>query len=400
MSNLRSLDCRHGRSLFLQDAKELLVWEPITGSQRRVPLPVVFERGYSTAAVFCAADGCDHRDCLGGPFHVLFVFSSDDDDDEFATPLSACLYSSETRAWGQLTSAHAMLVEFIEYSSVLVASSMLYFIFYVIGRWGSILEYDLSSHSLTVFSTPRDNDNHCDSLYNLVLTEDGELGIIQDLHPHLKLWTREASDGTDARWALSRVISLCNLLPTSARLHDGYRVGVVGFAEGADVIFVSTLDELFAIELQPEQVRKVCDYSGYHNVVPVVTFYTPVPRPRGHHQNLLVSEPGEVAGGEVGGEEEKTVNQAQQLFEHGSITIEEGDFVNTSERIRHDHDISVCHVPYSIAIALKSLHCLPFAVMTIFALVYEGCINHFAFYIWVRGREADRDGAARDNNTD
>ncbi|EMS59293.1 hypothetical protein TRIUR3_18190 [Triticum urartu] len=59
----RSLDCRHGRALFLQDAKELLVWEPITGSQWRVPLPAAFERGYSTAA-----DGCDHRDCLGGPF--------------------------------------------------------------------------------------------------------------------------------------------------------------------------------------------------------------------------------------------------------------------------------------------------------------------------------------------
>ncbi|VAH39243.1 unnamed protein product [Triticum turgidum subsp. durum] len=96
----RSLDCRHGRALFLQDAKELLVWEPITGSQWRVPLPAAFKRSYSTAAVFRAADGCDHRDCLGCLSRVLFVFSSDDDDDGFATSLSACLYSSETRAWG------------------------------------------------------------------------------------------------------------------------------------------------------------------------------------------------------------------------------------------------------------------------------------------------------------
>jgi hypothetical protein len=76
----RALDCRHGRALFLdEDYKELLVWEPITGAQRRVPMPSNFdcyrefrntlvgvpEELYPSAAVFCAADECDHHDCRG-----------------------------------------------------------------------------------------------------------------------------------------------------------------------------------------------------------------------------------------------------------------------------------------------------------------------------------------------
>jgi hypothetical protein len=70
-----ALDCRHGRALFLSENQltdKLLVWEPITGAQRRVPLPAAFDRSYltaasdynyPTAAVFCAADACDHRNC-------------------------------------------------------------------------------------------------------------------------------------------------------------------------------------------------------------------------------------------------------------------------------------------------------------------------------------------------
>ncbi|VAH12707.1 unnamed protein product [Triticum turgidum subsp. durum] len=323
-------DCRHGRALFFpkgQDAEELLVWETITGAQHLVPVPAALERGYLTAAVLCAADGCDHRDCLGGPFRVLFVFPG-------GHGTSACVYSSETGAWGEPTLTQGELMGCIQHSCILVGSSLLYFVSYNMGESGTILEYDLSTHSLTLFSAP---DKHC-GLYNLVLTEDGGLGVIQDLHPHLKLWTKEASGGAEARWVLSRVIDLPNLLPTSVRLDEGYRVLVVGFAEGANVIFVSTMAGLFAIELQSEQVRKVCDHRSFLNVVPVVTFYTPVPR--GNHQNLLLSKPGEEAGGEEGGEEEKTVNQAQQLADHGSNAIKDGNFVNTSESIRHDHNIS------------------------------------------------------------
>ncbi|KAI4986312.1 hypothetical protein ZWY2020_018942 [Hordeum vulgare] len=83
----RAIDCRHGRALFISDpeddgAQELLLWEPITGFRQRVPVPEAYERTIfqPSAAVLCAADGCGHRDCLGGPFCLVFVFSVEDLD--------------------------------------------------------------------------------------------------------------------------------------------------------------------------------------------------------------------------------------------------------------------------------------------------------------------------------
>ncbi|VAH97680.1 hypothetical protein VPH35_068651 [Triticum aestivum] len=82
----RPLECCHGRALFLsdhlQETQELLMWEPISGARERIPVPSAFTCGWSTAAVFCAADGCDHRDCARGPFGVVFVFTVDISNDK------------------------------------------------------------------------------------------------------------------------------------------------------------------------------------------------------------------------------------------------------------------------------------------------------------------------------
>ncbi|XP_044392391.1 uncharacterized protein [Triticum aestivum] len=331
-----ALDCRHGRALFVSEgqdryARELLVWEPITGAQQRLPVPVAFEWSYSylTAAVFCAADGCDHRDCLGGPFRVLFVLSVGDDevfsDDDDAYGTLASVYWSETGTWGELTWIYRdwSIFEFT-YSNVLVGSSVFYFICF--------LEYDLSRHALNEFSF-RPPDNYYGCIYNLVLAEDGGLGIIQDLDPQLKLWTREASDGTDEQWVLTWVIDLGNLLPTSARLNEDYRVHVMGFAEGANAIVVNTVDGVFTVELQSDHVRKVCSDHGFGNLIPVVSFYTPVPLGKPSE------EPNEESGGDEGGEEEKTVGWAQLLLSKGSNAMKEGDFANTFECVSNDHNI-------------------------------------------------------------
>ncbi|VAI39389.1 unnamed protein product [Triticum turgidum subsp. durum] len=339
----RALDCRHGRALFFsvnQDARTLLVWEPITGARKRFPVPAAFEITYAAefpsnrpiAAVLCAADGCEHRDCFGGPFRVVFLFEDDTAEEEQNCVIWACEYSSETGAWGELTSLHTKFFkEVTENSSVLLGRS-LYFV-----ATKSILEYDLEGHAMTLFSPP----DNCDCLHlNLMLTEDGGLGaIVQDFGTCLELWTREVSDSTDTRWVLSRVMDLRNLLPTSTRLNRGFTVRVMGFIEGANIIFVnSEVAGIFTIELRSEQVRKVCDDCGFGGLVPVVT-YTPVPQ--GYHQNLLVSKPSEEAGGEEGGEGKKTVDQAQQLFDKGSNSINAGDLVNTFESISLDHGIRV-----------------------------------------------------------
>ncbi|XP_037444260.1 uncharacterized protein LOC119312623 isoform X2 [Triticum dicoccoides] len=327
----RALDCRHGRALFFPQGfggLELLLWEPMTGAQQRIPVPAAFKCDYPTAAVLCAADGCDHRDCLGGPFRVVFLFVVVVDEETSICSFS--IYSSETGAWGELTSVQCTLdfsIEFTESYSVLVDRSVLYFTSDGDASCASVVEYDLASHNLTVFGLPDRDYGHA---YSLVLVEDGGIGVIQYLDTQLKLWTREAS--AEAGWVLNRVMCLENSLPMNALLHA---VQVLGFAEEANVIFVNTVVGIYTIELQSGHVREVCSDTdrGFCSLIPVVSFYTPVPR--GKHQNLPPSKP----SGEAGGEEEKTVDQAQQLLNKGSNATKEVDFINTFEYVSHDLEI-------------------------------------------------------------
>ncbi|CAM0877561.1 unnamed protein product [Alopecurus aequalis] len=331
-----ALDCRHGRALFISKARggapELLVWEPVTGRQRRVSVPAAFGRSYLNAAVFCAADACDHRDCQchGGPFRVAFVFAGDTDDLERIGVL-ACVYSSDTSTWGEVTSTHGEFcmdgtyylgrchfMDFTYYSSVLAGRSLLYFI----SDDALIVEYDLARNELTVIDTPETEN---ESKFVLMLAEDGGLGLIQDLDSHLQLWSMQRNDRTDARWILSQIIDLHIFLPVDALVNAECSLFVLGFAEGANVIFVNTDAGLFTIELLSKRARKVCGSNGFLQVVPVVGFYTPVSRNRNQGlplSNARVEERGE--------EEEKTGDQAQQLFDNQPNAIKEGTLLTSS----------------------------------------------------------------------
>lgn len=221
--------------LFLR-TQELLVWEPITGAQRRIPVPELFEaisvcrntlcgtpkEMYPGAAVFCAADGCDHRGhCHGDSFGLALVFTDFSmadpyDDKEFE--IWVCVFSSETGMWewdklsSMIRSKFSM--EFTSSSGVLVGSSLLYFMC----DDEVILEYDLARHGMTVIKPPNYRAGQVER-FNIMRMEDGGLGVGEYLDPNLKLWTREASDGADAQWVLSRVISLGNLVPIGAPLY-------------------------------------------------------------------------------------------------------------------------------------------------------------------------------------
>ncbi|KAI5013538.1 hypothetical protein ZWY2020_036015 [Hordeum vulgare] len=262
----RPLDCRHGRALFLSkgDTQELLLWEPITGAQQRIPLPSAFRSPWPTAAVFCAADGCDHLDCAGGPFGVVFVFvlviSCDSD-----AVTSACLYSSESGTWGKLsTRQDEFAMEFEYHSSVLVGRSLLYFL----SDGDMTLEYNLDTGELAVFDPPPDDYGSDGRRFSILLAEDGGLGIAEVIDQELILWKWEANDDTDAPWVLDRVVYLNSCGP-------GKLYPALGFAEGANAIFVITGASLFMIELQSEQVKRVCRNHRFGNLIPVVNFCTP-----------------------------------------------------------------------------------------------------------------------------
>ncbi|XP_039795862.1 uncharacterized protein LOC120661187 isoform X1 [Panicum virgatum] len=138
-SHMRPLDCRHGRVLIHmlkgRDV-DLLVWDPVTGDHRRLRQPCIHWMTYGAgcAAVFCAAEGCDHLDCHGGPFRVVLVGTDNDLD-----KLWAIVYSSETGAWSTPTSIYSGRAGYVDTWRGAVVGDEIYFI---LSRSPMIVKYD------------------------------------------------------------------------------------------------------------------------------------------------------------------------------------------------------------------------------------------------------------------
>ncbi|PUZ68320.1 hypothetical protein GQ55_2G016900 [Panicum hallii var. hallii] len=77
--------------------------------------------------------------------------------------------------------------------------------------------------------------------------EDSSLGLSGTEDSSLHIWSRKVNTEGAAEWVQCRVI-------------DGDGAYVVGFAEGVDVIFVSTDVGLFTMELEP---------GDYYTVLPL-----------------------------------------------------------------------------------------------------------------------------------
>ncbi|XP_037454260.1 uncharacterized protein LOC119324586 [Triticum dicoccoides] len=92
-SHFRLLGCRHGLVLILDETPlQLLVWNPITGHQHRLVIPMEFDptKSLINRAVLCSAAGGIH-------FKVVLTVATDDYE------VLACVYSSETGVWGTTT---------------------------------------------------------------------------------------------------------------------------------------------------------------------------------------------------------------------------------------------------------------------------------------------------------
>ncbi|KAL6594621.1 hypothetical protein ACP70R_048359 [Stipagrostis hirtigluma subsp. patula] len=73
------VDCRHGRVLLENRITlDYLVWDPTTGEEWVIPDDADFSYSNYSATVVCAAAGCDHLDCHGGPFLVVLVGTDTD----------------------------------------------------------------------------------------------------------------------------------------------------------------------------------------------------------------------------------------------------------------------------------------------------------------------------------
>ncbi|KAM0889589.1 hypothetical protein ACQ4PT_027553 [Festuca glaucescens] len=280
----RPLDCRHGRVLvhMLQHGKGrpgYLVWDPVTGDRHSLPPePKKMDWLICSAAVLCAADGCDHLHCHGGPFRVVFVATH-----QRKNVILATVYSSETGAWSvpvcldDTCESYARHMRdpdapfspnytpYLQPRRGTLVGDALYFTV----RWrNAIVKYDLGKNRLSMIDPPWPPPNVC-SIALMAMENDTSLGFARILGSSLCTWSRKEEV---VEWVQYRVIELEKTIPVANREDKPY---VVGFAEGVGVIFVSSGVGLFTVKLNSGQVKKVDKSRKYFSVLPYMSFYTP-----------------------------------------------------------------------------------------------------------------------------
>ncbi|KAL6647167.1 hypothetical protein ACP70R_014604 [Stipagrostis hirtigluma subsp. patula] len=278
----RTIDSRHGRILFRIDpyiSDVLAVWDPITNELHELPtrpwhmntymIPVPWY--HWNVAVLCAATGsCDHLDCHLGPFLVVFIGTN-------RVGMFTSVYSSEANAWSALTYVPREGSEHVYPSFDMIPDAIggnaLYFL---CEESTQIVEYDLTTKQVSSKITLPPTSYKVPKTV-LTTTEDGALGFARIEDSRLCLWSREADHGDNeacCNWIQSKVIELGMLLPYQNLSKTSYFV--VGFADGAGVIFVVTNYPrlLFSIDLKSLQVTELGE--GFFTVVfPFLSFCTP-----------------------------------------------------------------------------------------------------------------------------
>ncbi|VAI38421.1 unnamed protein product [Triticum turgidum subsp. durum] len=177
------------------------------------------------------------------------------------------MYSSETRVWSDLTSAHHPNITKYTFNrgspSVLVGDA-LYF------DLDGIIECQLGTLNLSMFERPTDAKGR------LMTVEDGGLGFaaVVDV-TNLAIWSMQTGPEGAMGWGKLRVIDLTTLLPDTALSIPAPEDGISGIAEGTQIIFVSMCDRngTYMVDLKSRRVRKVSDPG--RKVFPYMRFYIP-----------------------------------------------------------------------------------------------------------------------------
>ncbi|PNT76931.1 uncharacterized protein LOC100839777 [Brachypodium distachyon] len=275
---LNVLDARHGRVLLrtseLGSRQDLVVWDPITDDEWEIPRLLVYALGFN-AAVLCAAAGCDHLDCRGGPFLVALVGSSE------RGITFAYTYSSEAGAWGQRIVIEEPAFVDEQRPSVLVGNTVYCSCDPQINF--KIVGYDVAAQKLSMIWPPSQHDEYCSCA--IMKAGDGTLGLAgvqvdsffweDNTSARLYLWSMKAGPDGFAEWTQRRVIRHKTLLRTRGLSTPPQ---IVGFADGHDLIFVRTGNKVLSMDLKSDHVRQVyaCRSRNYDvTIIPYMSFYTP-----------------------------------------------------------------------------------------------------------------------------
>ncbi|CAL5032085.1 unnamed protein product [Urochloa decumbens] len=303
-------DCRHGRALFFDygSLASFIVWDPTTGAVHKIPeVPDVLTQ----PAVVCAAAaaGCDHGGCGGGGHFIVAFAGVQNIPEDYYFDAHACFWASDTREWSVHINIHLDHGRYrlADRPAALVGDAL-----YFVGTSGFLLRYRYGllrrvgrnilaagvreAEVLSVIEPPQGN-KRLGTVFAMA-AEDGGLGLasMSKNSSRLYLWAMETETagvaGDDGRWVQSRIVDLNTLLPAGG--NPGSRPCLSGVGEDGSVIFVSTDDGVFTVELESSNVKKVCGEMGnkVDLVLPFMSFYT--------HSLLLKLASGKSAAATVG----------------------------------------------------------------------------------------------------
>ncbi|KAF7020804.1 hypothetical protein CFC21_033856 [Triticum aestivum] len=263
------LGCRHGRVLVIDHVcTELIVCTPITGEQRRLAVPPEFKTVLRTSingAVLCTANdqGHVHGGCHSSPFKVVLVIMYRDNQQSLA-----CVYSSQTNAWGNLISTAAPCRLFIAHRP----GSLIGNAFYWLTTRNDMLVFDLVEQSLAVLSGPP--VKNCFLHSQIIQVEDGVVGFVVLSYPHFQIWQRKINDHGVATWMEWKTIEMHNILALPPQIVRGAET-ILGYSEDADVFFIYVDVKFYMVQfrsMQSKIIHEAYYITDYH---PFTGFYSP-----------------------------------------------------------------------------------------------------------------------------
>uniref|UniRef100_A0ACD5UPY2 Uncharacterized protein n=1 Tax=Avena sativa TaxID=4498 RepID=A0ACD5UPY2_AVESA len=339
------LDCRHGRVLLRtpineerEPAESLIVWDPVGRRQWEFPAPEFAAKIlYDNAVVLCAADGCNHLDCHGGPFLVVYMGT----EYSFA---NASVFSSETRAWSPVASCipDEPNLELGGFQPKALVGNVLYFNC-ILGS--IILRFDYIRLELSIIHGPGINMPETPTSF-IMKTEEGVLGCVIVQESSLRLWSMDTAPDGSVAWTQDRDIELG--MPLT-------RTNVIGFADGIGVFYLRTDSGIFTVDFNSGRVMNTHPIVGF-NAIPYTSFYTP-------DQVRAITPPATMAsssenveaaqdeegdrweevgnGEEEGGQQEEQASQ--ELFINGSKAFEDRKFVSSVDFLCRSLELRVAH---------------------------------------------------------
>uniref|UniRef100_A0A0D9XHN9 F-box domain-containing protein n=1 Tax=Leersia perrieri TaxID=77586 RepID=A0A0D9XHN9_9ORYZ len=197
-------DARHGRVLMdSSDEKALIVWNPLSGGRDIIEMPPDYFLGDGFGgAVICDADHAAGDDCHAARYRVVFAYGGRLAGRRCRT--LACVYSSSTKTWGPVASMDGYVSFNFKPTAVLNKA-----VYWLITKSTGILQLDLETNTLTLFTTPVDLPD-----FVIFPMADGRLGYAGMMGPFVRVFAvHEIHDSGLATWVDVTTIHLDAMRP-------------------------------------------------------------------------------------------------------------------------------------------------------------------------------------------